>query len=202
MLGQDLPLPSLLDRVFQVVRLIWLCLFLWLIIFDALHLLEHGTIWILSLDHLLCVISDLTNLFMAQVVSFIYDWTDEDKEEKSWLANIPYVIVHSAHVDREVWVSLFLLHLVLQVRPEEAHSCVFGQNSHKTTQFCAKLGFCLVEYGKIGQEVYLWSLSQDSCASLMNQYWVFIGILIILIQSCIVVVLVETATKLLNFATK
>ena len=58
------------------------------------------------------------------------------------------------------------------------HSCGFTWNIHKTTQLCYKVGGGLVECGDIWQEICLWFSSQDSCASLMNQCWVFIGILI------------------------
>ena len=74
------------------------------------------------------------------------------------------------------WTNNGILLLFLQCTIQ--HSYVFGQHSHTTTTFCSKLGVSVVEYGEVGQYICLWSLSQDSCASLMNKQWVFIGILI------------------------
>ena len=59
------------------------------------------------------------------------------------------------------------------------HSCVFGWNRKKTSQFCYKIGVGLVDCGDAGHEICLVFPSQDSSTFLMNQCSVFIGILIV-----------------------
>ena len=74
-------------------------------------------------------------------------------------------------------VSLFLFWAKTQVcmaaddtdTNTSLHSCVFGQNTHKYTQFCSKMRVGWEVYGEVGQENRLWLPYMDSSTFLMDQ---------------------------------